>query len=255
MISRAMKIFGLLFGFFEKTGRKIKFINQYRVFKQESLKTGRRFPMRWNQRRAFLYDNTQVTGFDWHYVYHPAWAARIIAETNPVCHVDISSSLHFCTTVSAFIPVRYYDYRPAGLKLENLSSEFADLSALPFADESICSLSCMHVVEHVGLGRYGDPLDPAGDLKAIAELKRVLAVNGNLLFVVPVSGNPRIVFNAHRIYSYAQIVEYFSGLALIEYALVTDAANNGGFYRNASKELADAQEYGCGCFWFRKVSV
>ncbi|MGA2030503.1 MAG: DUF268 domain-containing protein, partial [Verrucomicrobiota bacterium] len=76
--------------------------------------------------------------------------------------------------VSAFVPVKFYDYRPADLHLDNLACEHADLQALPFADCGIQSISCMHVVEHVGLGRYGDPLDPNGDLKAMNELERVL---------------------------------------------------------------------------------
>ena len=76
-----------------------------------------------------------------------------------------------------------------------------DICALPFADGSIQSLSCMHVVEHVGLGRYGDPLDPMEIEWQCSELQRVLAPGGDLLFVVPV-GKPRIMYNAHRIYSY-----------------------------------------------------
>jgi hypothetical protein len=43
----------------------------------------------------------------------------------------------------------------------------------------------MHVVEHVGLGRYGDPIDANGDAQAIKELKCVLWPGGVLYFVVP----------------------------------------------------------------------
>ncbi|HWW74963.1 MAG TPA: DUF268 domain-containing protein, partial [Pyrinomonadaceae bacterium] len=111
--------------------------------------------------------------------------------------------------------------------------------------------SCMHVVEHVGLGRYGDPLDPEGDLKAIAELRRVLAPGGTLLFVVPI-GRPKIMFNAHRIYSYRQVVDSFGGLALKEFALIPDDPAAGGLIRAATEEQADSQSYGCGCFWFVK---
>lgn len=209
-----------------------------------------RFSLCWQAPR--LGDNTAGTEFDRHYVYHPAWGARILAETRPAEHVDISSSLHFCSMLSAFIPTRFYDYRPADLKLDNLVSDHADILALPFADGSVASLSCMHVVEHIGLGRYGDPLDPDGDLKAIAELQRVLAPSGMLLFVVPV-GCPRVMFNAHRIYSFAQIRSYFESLELIEFSLVPDNPEDGGLIRNAAPELADAQEYGCGCFLFRKI--
>jgi SAM-dependent methyltransferase len=225
------------------------FLVEFFLFKNESTNKKQRFKMYWKDRYPCLDDRTGTTGFDFHYIYHPAWAARIIARTKPEFHVDISSTLHFCTLVSAFVPVRFFDYRPAALALSNLSTEVADLTALPFDDRSIASLSCMHVVEHVGLGRYGDPLDYDGDLKAISELKRVLAVGGNILFVVPI-GKPKILFNAHRIYSYEQILNYFSGFELCGFSLVPDPSFGEGFISNATKEQADAQTYGCGCFWF-----
>lgn len=229
------------------------FLSDYFKFRHLLGGNTHRFPVLWKDRYPCLNDKTGATYFDRHYVYHPAWAARVLAQTRPEFHVDISSTLYFCSLVSAFIPVKFYDYRPADLRLSNLISEAADLLALPFADGSIKSLSCMHVVEHVGLGRYGDPLDPDGDLKAIAELKRVLAIDGSLLFVVPIGGTPRIMFNAHRIYTHAQVTEYFSDLELVEFALIPDEPKDGGLVRCASKTLADAQKYGCGCFWFRKV--
>lgn len=122
---------------------------------------------------------------------------------------------------------------------------------LPFANGTLRSLSCMHVVEHIGLGRYGDPLDPDGDLKAAAELHRVLAPGGNLLFVVPV-GRPRIVFNAHRVYSFAQVRHCFASLNLVEFVLIADNAIETGPLAGATEELTNRQEYGCGCFWFQK---
>jgi len=186
---------------------------------------------------------------DWVYIIHTSWAARILAGLQPDSHIDIGSSLYFVGMASAFLPsVEYYDCNPIYLPLSDLGTGFADLKELPFSDNSISSLSCMHVVEHIGLGRYGEPLDPEGDLKAISELKRVLAPGGNLLFVVPV-GSPKVIFNLHRIYSYDQIMSYFSDLKLMEFALITTA---GDFISPASKELSDNESYGCGCFWFRK---
>lgn len=195
-----------------------------------------------------LLDRVKFTPVDEHYTYHPAWAARILAKTKPSLHIDISSILSFSTIVSAFVPVKFYDYRPAKITLSNYDSDFADLKKLSFEDNSIESLSCMHTIEHIGLGRYGDDLDANGDLKAIAELKRVLKPNGDLLFVTPV-GSPKIQFNAHRIYSYEQIIAYFSPLKLQEFSLVPDA---GGLINNANPELVANQQYGCGCFWFKK---
>jgi SAM-dependent methyltransferase len=224
-----------------------RFRSQFGEFRARSA-AGRRFPVEWSERMPCLDDATGFTGFDWHYVFHTAWAARMVAAARPARHVDISSSLYFCSITSAFVPVDFYDYRPAGLNLSGLASRRADLMALPFADGSVESLSCMHVVEHVGLGRYGDPLDPDGDLKAMAELRRVLAPGGRLLFVAPV-GRPRVVFNAHRVYSTRQIINAFTGLALGEFSLVPDPPRC-ELVRNAPPDLADAQEYGCGCFLF-----
>ena len=166
-------------------------------------------------------------------------------------HVDISSTLTFSTILSAFIPVTFYDYRPAHLNLLNLISEKADLTQLPFANGSIQSLSCMHTIEHIGLGRYGDPVDPEGDLKAMKELERVLAPGGDFIFVTPI-GKPKLQFNAHRVYSYNQIMSCFPTLSLQEFSLVPDNGLDTGIIYNASKEQADAQNYGCGLFHFKK---
>ena len=208
----------------------------------------KRFTVKFSDFYPQIKDKTIKTNFDTHYVYHTSWAARKVKEINPKVHTDISSSLYFSGIVSAFIPINFYDYRPADLKLSGLTNRSADLTKLDFGNDSINSLSCMHTVEHVGLGRYGDKFDPNGDLNAIKELKRVLAKNGSLLFVVPV-GQPKIEFNAHRIYSYEQISEYFKDLTLREFSLITD---KGDFIENAKMELVKEQKYGCGCFWFIK---
>jgi len=195
------------------------------------------------------FEKTFSTHFDRHYVYHTAWAARVLKNLKPEKHIDISSSLYFSGIVSAFVPVDFYDFRPAELELSNFSSKQGNLLSLPFADNIIKSLSCMHVVEHVGLGRYGDKLDPDGDLKAIKELKRVLAVGGSLLFVVPM-GKLKIMFNAHRVYSYEQVKEYFIDLTIREFAFIPE--KEGQIIYNATPEIIGKEDYGCGCFWFTK---
>lgn len=212
------------------------------------IKTEKRFSVNLLDFYPCIKDKTVKTNFDAHYVYHTSWAARKVREINPSVHTDISSSLYFSGIVSSFVPVDFYDYRPADLRLSNLKSSHADLTNLDFSDNSISSLSCMHTVEHIGLGRYGDLINPVSDLQAISELKRVLSVGGSLLFVVPV-GKPKIEYNAHRIYSYEMILDYFKDLELKEFSLIDD---KGFFIENASPELVKDQKYSCGCFWFIK---
>lgn len=217
----------------------------------KSKDTKKRFSIPFLSSMPVLFENTPFTRFDTHYIYHTAWAARKVKEIDASFHTDISSSLYFSSIVSAFKPVKFYDYRPAKLNLSNLSSESANLTNLHFEDDSIQSLSCMHTVEHVGLGRYGDPIQPEGDVDAAKELSRVVAQGGSLLFVVPV-GKPRIQFNAHRIYSYQMVIDMFPGLTLKEFSLIPDNAIDKGVIYNATEEQSNRQTYGCGCFWFVK---
>ncbi|MFA5421059.1 MAG: DUF268 domain-containing protein [Patescibacteria group bacterium] len=237
-----------------KTIFDIWFWRDYFKYKKEN----NRFKIPVIELWPITYDKTEYTSFDSHYVYHIAWAIRKILEIreseNIEKHIDFSSSLHFCANLSAFLPVEFYDYRPARLRLSNLRSEHADLTNLEnFKDNSIKSLSSMHVVEHIGLGRYGDKIDVEGDMRAINELKRVCSIGGNILFVVPV-GKERIQFNAHRIYSFNIIKNLFGeNFELKEFSLVDDNYN---FLEKIdlgeAVELVENQSYGCGCFWFIK---
>jgi hypothetical protein len=233
-------------------GHDRSFQKEFLYFEKLSSAADKRFSLNWDDRYPCMDDNTATTSFDSHYIYHTAWAARIVKQINPQFHIDLSSRLYFSTMLSAFIPVKLYDFRPVSIKLEGLTSGFADVLKLPFDDHSVYSLSCMHTIEHIGLGRYGDPFDYNGDLKAINELKRVVAFGGNLLFVVPLGGTSRIMFNAHRIYTYRQVVSCFEEFQLLGFSLVTDNENDEVFISSATEEQSDRQKYGCGCFWFMK---
>ncbi len=225
-------------------------ISDYFRYKKKSKNDGR-FDISFKNIYPCIKDKTVKTGFDRHYVYHTSWAARKLAEIKPGLHIDISSSLYFVGITSAFIPIKFYDYRPADIKLSNMESDKANISALPFLNGSVESLSCMHVIEHIGLGRYGDDIDSSGDIKAISELKRVLSRNGSLLLVVPVGGNARIEFNAHRIYTYNQIIEYLADFKLKEFALIPEKDEE-MIYGQEAIDKSKIESYACGCFWFIK---
>ncbi|MGB0767401.1 MAG: DUF268 domain-containing protein [Phycisphaeraceae bacterium] len=210
-----------------------------------------RFALDWEQRWLCLNDNRATTSFDRHYLYHMAWASRKLAERRPSEHHDFSSHLHFATMVCGFVPTTLYEFRPPTIELEGLTCASADLTRLSMPDASLRSVSTMHVVEHLGLGRYGDPIDPRADLAAMRELQRVLAPGGDLYFVVPV-GKPRLAFNSCRVYSYKQVRDAFASLDLVEFALVEDDHTRLPLVRHADPSRVAEQDYACGCFHFAK---
>tara|TARA_A100001015_G_C14968263_1_gene703977 strand:- start:599 stop:1345 length:747 start_codon:yes stop_codon:yes gene_type:complete len=202
-----------------------------------------------------LFYNKKKHPFDAHYLYHTAWASRILDKMKPEILHDFGSDLRFVTISSANTKIIHHNIQKPNINLENLEFKNTDLTDMQdIKNSSINFLSCMHVVEHIGLGRYGDNLDKDGSIKAINEIKRVLNYSGNLIFVVPV-GKKNIYFNAHRVFSYDQIIEYFNELELIEFSLVDDDGYNTGLKINADPSLVSQNNYACGCFWFRKKAL
>lgn len=195
-----------------------------------------------------IHEKTSTTGFDSHYFYQDIWALKKIYKSKVNYHVDVGSSIYFVGFLTAFTKVTFIDIRPLLATLENFDSRKGSILSMPFEANSIPSLSCLHVAEHIGLGRYGDPLDPFGSKKACNELSRILAPGGYLYFSLPV-GKPRLCFNAHRIHSPQQIIEYFSDLKLVELSGIDDKAN---FIQNIDRSILEHSNYACGLFHFIK---
>jgi FkbM family methyltransferase len=195
-----------------------------------------------------LGDWREVHELDAHYFHQDTWAANRIAETRPGRHVDIGSRIDLVGFLTAVTEVTFVDIRPLQVDIERLTCVAGSILELPFADRSLESVSCLHVAEHIGLGRYGDPLDPAGSIKAMAELQRVVAPGGHLLFSGPI-GRPRTCFNAHRIHDPLAVLELFGELELVEFAVVDDA---GRFTRHRDPAAYRDLSYGCGLFLLRR---
>jgi hypothetical protein len=119
---------------------------------------------------------------------------------------------------------------------------------LQIASDSVESLSSLHVAEHFGLGRYGDPIDPDACFRFMASLQRVLAPGGRLYFSVPM-GRERVEFNANRVFAPATIVRQFAKLRLVSFSFVGD---DGCFYVDRDPEAASTSELACGLFEFAK---
>lgn len=145
-----------------------------------------------------LGEDTEVTEIEPTYFYQDTWAFEKIVQRMPALHVDVGSHHTFVGFLSKVVPVTMVDIRPLSVPLESLRFLRGSILDMPFPDHSLPSVSSMCVVEHIGLGRYGDPLDPYGTEKAISELKRVLAPDGHLYLSLPVDEQCKTFFNAHR---------------------------------------------------------
>ena len=112
-------------------------------------------PIRFRDSYPCLDDRTTTTPYDPHYFHQAVWATEQILRAVPEEHVDVGSEITFVGMISAIVPVAFVDIRPLMVQLPRLRSVEGDLLALPFDNRSVASLSCLHVAEHVGLGRYG----------------------------------------------------------------------------------------------------
>jgi SAM-dependent methyltransferase len=195
-----------------------------------------------------LTDWTSHTPFDFHYFYQSCWAVRKLAVSCPAWHVDIGSSVHMIGVLSAWIPTIFVDCRPLTARVRGLTTIAGDLMALPFGDGTIDSVSCLHVIEHIGLGRYRDNLDINGSLKAAQEILRVIRSGGQLLLSTPI-GIERVHFNAHRVFAPSTVISMFHGMELIDFSMVDD---KGAYTANIDPSLASGCRYACGMFEFHK---
>ncbi len=212
-----------------------------------------RFPLDWQNRKLMLWDASPSTDFDRHYVYHIGWAVRQLMALRPSAHLDIGSSLYFAAAASAICPVTFADIRPPRIEIAGLTVLGKGLEDLDYLNGTIESLSCLHVLEHFGLGRYGDKLDAKGDLKGAAGLIALLKPGGTLLLALPLAEKPAMRWNAHRIYSYEMVGAMFAGLMEMEFYLIPDRAETGGILSGEAARAALAgQRYACGCWLFKK---
>lgn len=161
-------------------------------------------------------DDTAETPIEPIYFYQDAWAFEKIVKQHPEVHVDVGSHHKFVALLSKVVPVVMVDIRPLSLPLDSLKFKKGSILNLPFEDASVPSVSSLCVVEHIGLGRYGDPLDPYGTEKAIQELKRIVCRGGDLYLSVPLDDENRVYFNAHRAFSEDYLLGMFEPFQIVE---------------------------------------
>ena len=83
-------------------------------------------------------------------------------------------------------------------------------------------------LEHSGLGRYGDALNPEGDTEALAQAWCMLKPGGVLLlaFGMTCQDQGHIEFNAHRVYGFKRLAHVARGFELIGFTSPSNDACN-----------------------------
>jgi hypothetical protein len=249
-IDHGLRLFGFnyrgFFTFFTELPYYVKTIMQY-----ARLNKGDRFPLKIKNFRPILTDRGDKAGIaEGHYFHQDIWAAKKIFQKNPNKHIDIGSRIDgFISHLLSFRTVEVVDIRPITSDVEGLGFIQADATAMSgFDDDSIVSISSLHAVEHFGLGRYGDDVNPEACFLAMKSLQRVLAHGGVLYFSLPI-GIERVEFNSQRVFNPLTILEAFNELKLLSFSAVND---EGEFIRNANVEDYINSDKACGLFEFTK---
>lgn len=214
MSVKSLRVFRNKFGFLKKVFLLIKYYRDYIIYKRNNKNT--QFSLSVGDIYPCIFDKTLNTPIGAVYFYQDTWCAKKIFDSRPRHHYDVGSMAELVGILSQFVPTTMIDIRPIGLRLDHLNFIKGDIKKLPFKDRTIESLSSICVIEHIGLGRYGDEIDSFGSEKAASELVRVLAQRGNLFISVPIDQENKIYFNAHRAFSRDYILKLFGELTLKE---------------------------------------
>jgi len=192
-----------------------------------------------------------------HYFHQDLLVARKIYRRQPLKHVDVGSRIDgFVAHVATFRIIEVFDIRPLHTAIENVIFRTCDITSpeIDFVNYSD-SVSCLHALEHFGLGRYGDSIDINGHLQGLNNLHRILQKNGILYLSVPI-GPDRIDFNAHRVFGIKTVLDMVRDrFQLEEFSYVDDRGDLHEDIALNSDNIADncGCYYGCGIFELRKA--
>ena len=197
------------------------------------------------------YDNARTVE---NYFWQDLWAAKLIIKSGVKQHFDIASRLDgfIAHLLAVDINVSMIDVRKFPTEIENLDTIVDDATTLhQIPDESIESMSALCSLEHFGLGRYGDPIDPEACFKCFENIQKKLRKGGKLYVSVPI-GRERVEFNAHRVFYPETIVNCFDSLKLEEFS----CAANGSLEKNVDLHKYDNDSnngnFRYGLFFFKK---
>ena len=188
-----------------------------------------------------------------HYFHQDLLVASLIYSNAPQRHVDIGSRIDgFVAHVAAFRRIEVVDIRPISLGAhQNISFVQADVMQ-PFNLGGVDSVSCLHALEHFGLGRYGDSIDPEGHLKGFANIVNLLKSGGDLYISFPIGRIDEVHYNAHRVFNPRSIFEWEPTKACLDLVRFDYVDDFGDLHTEADVSSAGDLSYGCGIYTFRK---
>lgn len=194
-----------------------------------------------------------------HYFHQDLLVAQDIFRRNPTKHIDVGSRIDgFVSHVASFREITVIDIRPHSQQLpDRISFEQHDITSPDFDPlETADSVSCLHALEHFGLGRYGDPLDFDGWRRGLTGLRRLMTPGGILYLSVPTSQTQRIEFNAHRVFSIPFLRHELELNFAVERLDFVD--DSGDLLRNQDPIGSEAERsfgahYGCAIWTLRNV--
>jgi hypothetical protein len=196
------------------------------------------------------------------YFWQDLMVAKWIFESSPIKHVDVGSRIDgFVAHVASYRQVEVIDVRPINSNIPNVLFKQGNMMDLDFLSnengfgEDYCdSLSCLHTIEHFGLGRYGDPIDPEGYVKGIINMASLIKKGGVFYLSTPI-GKERVEFNSNWIFSPNNILKTVTsqGFALEGLYIY----NKGGLKMLEIDQIIfnelEQEYYNLGIFIFRKV--
>jgi len=186
-----------------------------------------------------------------HYFHQDLLVAGYVHKANPKRHIDIGSSIEgFVAHVASFRRIEVCDVRAlADTGHPNISFTQLDLMDSAKVEANVCdSLSCLHAIEHFGLGRYGDPINPNGHIDGFKNILKMLSADGTLYISFPIGNVDKVVFNAHRVFGPKSILGWQSDVALeiVKFSYVDDAGN---LHREVEMDAVPSNlQYGCGIY-------
>jgi len=189
-----------------------------------------------------------------HYFHQDLLVAGFIHGAKPIRHMDVGSSIEgFVSHVASFRNIEIIDIRTLKITAHpQITFTQGNLMSLDSSLIEVCdSLSCLHALEHFGLGRYGDPIDPQGHLKGFSNLHKMLKPGGTLYISFPV-GEKGVHFNAHRVFDPKEILEWSASKFSLERLDFVDDA--GDLHKNISIDQVPRSEYGCGIYTLKKLA-